>query len=143
MARITFSLDEDKLYLPANFYIDDLRIVKLGATVNVDERTSEIPQKFSLEQNYPNPFNPTTSIQYSVGSQSHIVLKVYDVLGNEAAVLVNEEKPAGTYEVNFDAVNSENGRELSSGVYFYRIAIHSDKIQAGDFVETKKMILLR
>jgi hypothetical protein len=89
-----------------------------------------IPDKFSLEQNYPNPFNPSTSIQYAVGNRQFVQLKVYDILGNEVATLVNEEKSPGTYEVEFNAT------QLSSGVYFYRL-------QAGDFIETKKMILLR
>lgn len=88
------------------------------------------PDKFSLLQNYPNPFNPTTRIQYSIGSMQHLKLKVYDVLGNEVATLVNEYKPAGSYEVEFDASG------LTSGVYFY-------KLQAESFIETKKMILLR
>lgn len=86
--------------------------------------------EFVLYQNYPNPFNPSTSIQYVVGSGQFVQLKVYDVLGNEIAILVNEEKPAGSYEVNFKA------SKLSSGIYFY-------KLQAGSFFETKKMILLR
>ncbi len=85
---------------------------------------------FELKQNYPNPFNPSTSIQYAVSHRQFVSLKVYDVLGNEVAILVNEEKPAGSYEVKFD------GTELTSGIYFYRL-------QAGSFVETKKMVLLR
>ena len=86
------------------------------------------PSTFSLEQNYPNPFNPSTKIKYSVTQSSNVVLKIYDVLGNEVATLVNEEKPAGSYEVEF------NPSSLTSGVYFY-------KLQAGSFVDTKKMIL--
>ena len=85
---------------------------------------------FSLEQNYPNPFNPSTKIKFDVPAESFITLKVYDLLGNEIAILVNEEKNAGSYEVEF------NVAELTSGVYFYQL-------QAGSFVETKKMILLR
>jgi hypothetical protein len=99
---------------------------------------------FSLEQNFPNPFNPSTIIKYSVpsvisteGRNLNITIKVFDVLGNEIATLVNEEKPAGIYEVQFDA------SKLTSGVYFYRIAIHSDKLQAGNFNETKKMIVIK
>jgi len=93
---------------------------------------------FKLEQNYPNPFNPTTKIKFTIPSviasgakQSQMVtLKVYDVLGNEIATLVNEEKSSGRYEVSF------NGSGLSSGIYFYTI-------NAGSFGETKKMILLK
>jgi hypothetical protein len=82
-----------------------------------------------LQQNYPNPFNPSTSIQYAISSTQFVTLKVYDLLGREVATLVNEEKPAGSYNVEFRMQNLE----LSSGIYFY-------KLQAGDFVETKKMI---
>jgi hypothetical protein len=102
------------------------------------EDDNAIVNEFYLEQNYPNPFNPSTKIKYSIPyviasetKQSQLVtLKVYDVLGNEVAILVNEEKSAGSYEVNFDA------SRLTSGIYFY-------KLQAGSFVATKKMILLR
>jgi len=102
---------------------------KLITDVNlVDEKL--LPTEFQLYQNYPNPFNPTTKISWQSPVGSWQTLKVYDLLGNEVAKLVDEEKPAGTYEVNFDAKN------LSSGVYFY-------KLQSGAFVEMKKMILLR
>ena len=90
----------------------------------------EITSEFSLSQNYPNPFNPVTIINYQLTNRSFVSLKVYDVLGNEVASLVNEEKPAGSYSVKFDA------SRLSSGVYFY-------KLNAGSFVQTKKMILMR
>ena len=94
-----------------------------------------IPEQFTLEQNFPNPFNPSTTIKYSIPASEFVTLKVYDVLGSEVATLVNEEKPAGSYEVEFDSHSGE-GRNLTSGVYFY-------KIQAGNFVETKKMILMK
>ncbi len=86
--------------------------------------------EFVLYPNYPNPFNPVTEIKYSVGSPGKVSITVYDVLGNEIAVLVNEEKSTGTYIVNF------NGSHLSSGVYFYRM-------KAGSLIQTRKMILLR
>ena len=86
--------------------------------------------KFELDQNYPNPFNPSTSIQYSIASRQFVTLKVYDVLGNELATLVNEYKSTGSYEITFDASS------LTSGVYFY-------KMQAGPYVQTRKMILMK
>jgi hypothetical protein len=95
------------------------------------------PEKFKLEQNYPNPFNPATVIKYNLPYDANVNLKVYDVLGNEVATLVNENKEAGDYTITFNAIN------LSSGIYFYRIAIHSDKLVAGDIVELKKMALVR
>ncbi|MCJ7650610.1 MAG: T9SS type A sorting domain-containing protein [Candidatus Lokiarchaeota archaeon] len=98
------------------------------------------PDEYALYQNYPNPFNPTTTIKYQIPELSFITLKVYDVLGSEIITLINEEKPVGNYEVEFDATN------LSSGIYFYRISVSawpSQDGQAGSFVETKKMILLK
>jgi hypothetical protein len=89
-----------------------------------------IPGEFYLHQNYPNPFNPSTKIKFGIGSRQHILLKVYDVLGREAAVLTNEFKEAGEYEIDF------NASYLSSGVYYY-------SIQAGDFFQTKKLILVK
>jgi hypothetical protein len=88
------------------------------------------PSEYILEQNYPNPFNPSTSIQYAIGSRQFAILKVYNVLGKEIATLVNEEKSAGNYQVEFD------GRKFSSGIYYY-------KLNSGDFTQTKKMILIK
>jgi len=93
------------------------------------------PMEFKLEQNYPNPFNPSTSIQYVVSSRQFVSLKVYDVLGNEVATLVNQELPPGQYEVKF-SVGQNSILSLRSGVYFYTLS-------AGSFRETKKMILMR
>jgi hypothetical protein len=99
------------------------------------EENGEVPKTFSLSQNYPNPFNPVTSIQYAVSNRQFVTLKVYDVLGNEIATLVNEEKHPGTYEVEFN-IHSDEGRNLSSGIYFYQL-------KAGQYSEAKKMILLK
>ncbi len=89
---------------------------------------------FKLYQNYPNPFNPATTIGYQMPDAGYITLKIFDVLGNEISTLVNEYKPAGRYEVNFDASSAGGG--LASGVYFYQL-------RAGNFVKTMKMILLQ
>jgi carboxyl-terminal processing protease len=89
-----------------------------------------IPSAYSLSQNYPNPFNPTTSISFSVAKASFVTLKVYDIVGKEVADLISGQKDVGIYKYIFDA------SKLSSGVYFY-------KLQAGDFTDTKKMILIR
>jgi hypothetical protein len=94
-----------------------------------------IPTGYILSQNYPNPFNPSTIIKYQISELSFITIRVYDVLGNEIATLVNEEKPAGTYEVEF-FVGQNSILSLSSGIYFYRL-------QAGSFIESKKMILIK
>jgi hypothetical protein len=104
------------------------QIVPQG-TAGVNPET-ETPVGYYLYQNYPNPFNPITKISYSIPEISFVTLKVYDVLGNEIAILVEEEKPAGNYSTNF------NAEVLPSGTYFY-------KLTTGNFSETKKMILLR
>ena len=92
------------------------------------------PEEYYLAQNFPNPFNPSTKIKYSVPQSSQVVIKVFDVLGNELATLVNEEKPAGTYELTWNANN------LPSGIYFYQLSTTSG---AGDYINTKKMVLLK
>ncbi|MCK7516473.1 MAG: T9SS type A sorting domain-containing protein [Ignavibacteriales bacterium] len=93
----------------------DMYFELYGSSVVPVEVEVASPSTFSLEQNYPNPFNPSTKIKYSVTQSSNVVLKIYDVLGNEVATLVNEEKPAGSYEVEF------NPSSLTSGVYFYKL----------------------
>jgi len=104
--------------------------------LSVEDESNQIVNDFKLYQNYPNPFNPSTKIKFTIPvtlsgvEGSPVSLKVYDILGNEIAVLVNEEKPAGNYEVTFDAST------LPSGVYFYRL-------RAGAFGKTNKMILIK
>jgi hypothetical protein len=95
-----------------------------------DQELLTKPSNFNLEQNYPNPFNPSTKISWQIPVSSWQTLKVYDVLGNEVATLADEYNHAGNYEVDFEAT------KLSSGIYFYRL-------QAGNFINTKKMILLK
>lgn len=91
----------------------------------------DVPSSFALLQNYPNPFNPSTEISYQITENSNIKLIVYDILGNEVAVLVNENQTAGTYKVGF------SGKGLSSGVYMYQLNINDE------FIETKKMVLMQ
>jgi hypothetical protein len=94
------------------------------------ENEPQAVSSFMLEQNYPNPFNPSTKISWQSPIGSWQTLKVYDILGREVATLVNEYKPAGSYEVEFDAA------KLSSGIYFYTL-------RAGEFIQTNKMILMK
>jgi hypothetical protein len=107
---------------------------------NVTSVNNEIPKEFKLFQNYPNPFNPSTTIRYFIPATSFVTLNIYDVLGNEVATLVNEQKTKGNYEVKFSTTggvtSGGNIYNLPSGIYFYRL-------QAGPFVETKKMLLLK
>jgi hypothetical protein len=101
----------------------------LAAQLNV-QKTNNTTKSYALAQNYPNPFNPMTTIQYSLANTGNVSLKIYDVLGREVATLVNGRQAAGEYTVQFNAAN------LASGIYFYRL-------QAGDFVQTKKMMLVK
>ncbi|MGA9291323.1 MAG: ScyD/ScyE family protein [Ignavibacteriaceae bacterium] len=95
-----------------------------------DSQNKNIPESYTLYQNYPNPFNPSTTIKFSIPQASFVTLNVYDILGKQITTLVNNEKPAGNYSINFNASN------LPSGVYFYRM-------QAGSFASTKKFVLLK
>ena len=104
-------------------YIDFDEVTAAGQTITP-------PQQFSLAQNYPNPFNPSTTIKFELPHSSWVSLTVYDVLGREVSVLMNERREVGVHEVRFD------GSNLASGVYFYRI-------QAGSFIQSKKLLLLR
>lgn len=109
-----------------------------GGVTGVDEDESSVPEKFQLFQNYPNPFNPSTVISWQLAVSSFVTLKVYDVLGNEVATLVNEEQQAGRHSINFDATNNHllTTNNFSSGIYYYRLT-------AGNFTETKGMIYLK
>jgi hypothetical protein len=115
---------------------DTFGITRSKYLTNVDSYEIPLPASYNLEQNYPNPFNPETVISWQITVGGFVTLKVYDVLGNEVAALVNEEQPAGTYQVSFNPQLTTNHQQLTSGVYFYQL-------RAGDFVQTKKMILLR
>ncbi len=127
-------IDKHILTLPAGVG-GQFEVTYSTIITNVVSDPIAIVNEFELKQNFPNPFNPTTKIRYKIPSsitvqEIYVKLIVFDVLGNEIAKLVNEEKPAGNYQVDF------NASRLASGVYFYRL-------QAGSFFETKKMILLR
>jgi len=142
--KIRFRLRTDSGTTLDGWYVDDIGVFIYTIPTDIPEDTEPV-YEFSLEQNYPNPFNPSTSIRYTVPSVtlsevegSRVSIKVYDVLGTEVATLVNEEKQAGSYEVEFSA---KDGPESSikypaSGIYFYQL-------RAGNFIQTKKMILLK
>ncbi len=114
-------------YTNYDFIIDNWMVT---TPTDVEEDDKIVPENFALLQNYPNPFNPSTKITYNIPQRSNVSLKIYDVLGKEIITLVNERKEAGTYNIQFDA------SKLSSGVYIY-------SIQAGDFLESRKMILMK
>ncbi len=96
---------------------------------------SDVPEEFTLMQNYPNPFNPMTTIRYELKNAAQVTLTVYNILGQKIRTLVNRQLPSGSYQVLWDA-KSDAGVPVSSGIYFYRL-------DTGQFVQTKKMILLR
>ncbi len=121
--EIAFALHDVSDHLPVVAEFD------FGVVSGVEDELMQ-PDDFILFQNYPNPFNPTTKIQYAVSNRQFISLNVYDVLGNEIAILVNEEKSSGTYEVEWNASG------LSSGLYFYQL-------QSVGILETKKMLLIK
>jgi hypothetical protein len=100
-----------------------------------DESHVQLPTEFDLRQNYPNPFNPQTMIEYALPKSAHVTIEIYNLLGQKVNVLVDEDQRAGRYQVDWDGKDKDGG-ELASGIYFYRI-------QAGDFVKCKKMIMLK
>lgn len=102
----------------------------MNEVIGIQNLSTEIPADFKLSQNYPNPFNPVTNIEFSLPKSGMTKLTVFDITGKEVEKLVNQNLSAGTYKVDFDA------SPLSSGTYFYRI-------EAGDFVQVKKMILVK
>jgi len=106
-------------------------------TTDVEEENLLV-KEFSLEQNYPNPFNPSTKISWQSPASGHQTLKIYDILGNEVAALVDEFREAGIYNVEFDASG------LPSGIYFYTLKLSDSETNSGKvFVETRKMILMK
>lgn len=119
---------------PWTFDGRDSLIVNMGINVvpviGINNQSTELPKEYELKQNYPNPFNPDTKIEFSIPKSSNVELKIYDVLGREVATLVNDFKQAGNYSVDF------KGDKFASGVYFYTL-------RSGNFVETKKMVLIK
>ncbi len=107
-----------------------LNFVGIVTSADDENNISSVPETYSLSQNYPNPFNPSTKLEFGISNSGFVSLKIYDALGREVKTLVNEIKPAGKYKVEF------NGNDLTSGVYFYQI-------KAGEFIETKRMMLLK
>jgi hypothetical protein len=124
----------DKSVMKGSWYYR-LRQVDLDGSIHFNEPVqvevtqSDLPVSLSLDQNYPNPFNPTTIIRYALPARTYVTLSVFNALGQQVGTLVNDTQEAGYHEVRFD------GRSLATGVYFYRL-------QTGDFIQTRKMLLL-
>ena len=117
-------------YIFAGTYYKSAWRRSLAEIIEIQNISTKIPSSFSLSQNYPNPFNPTTNIKFDIAKNGFASIKIYDILGKEVATLVNENLKSGTYEVTFD------GSDLSSGTYFYQLRV-------SDFVETKRMVLIK
>ena len=141
-ANITISIKDTSCVTPGHIgstmLVDDLDII-----VGVDDSDENlIVEEYMLGQNYPNPFNPITKIKYQIAEISFVTLKIFDVLGNEITTLVNEEKSAGNYEVDFNT--STINHHPSSGVYFYQLkAVDPESSSRQAFIQTKKMILIK
>jgi hypothetical protein len=105
--------------------------------VGFEQHSENKPTKYALSQNYPNPFNPSTIIEFDLPKSSEVTLKIYNILGEEVATPVSKRLAAGNYSYEWDASN------LASGVYLYRLFVESLSGEAGVFVETKKMIIMR
>ena len=127
-ADIFYNQLNDVLAVP-NFHANIVDFIPITHTEVVEVEYP--PNDFRLMQNYPNPFNPATKILYKIPEKSFVTLKIYDVLGNEITTLVNEEKPNGSYEIEFSTIVG-----YASSIYFYQL-------KAGNYLETKKMVLLR
>ncbi|HRP94392.1 MAG TPA: T9SS type A sorting domain-containing protein, partial [Ignavibacteriaceae bacterium] len=127
--RLVTNVNTDADFALANIINDNTTLAKKNFN-KVNFTGSEIPITYELSNNYPNPFNPSTTIRYQIPKDGIVTLKIFDILGSEVATLVNEEKVAGKYEINF------NASSLASGVYIYRF-------QAGSFVNSKKMLLIK
>jgi carboxypeptidase T len=131
--KIRFSFITDSGVPGDGYYFDNFKVINYTDTlVSVNSIAGIVPDEFRLYQNYPNPFNPSTVIRYSIKENAFVKLKVYDVLGNEVATLVNQNQLRGSYNYQFSTVNYQ----LPSGIYYY-------KLESGDFSEVKKMILLK
>ncbi|UCF65211.1 MAG: T9SS type A sorting domain-containing protein, partial [bacterium] len=124
------SLDNDlNLFVVGQFYYSVIKYSQLIPTSN-EEVSSNVPEEYYVAQNYPNPFNPSTTIKFDLPNMSDVTLKIFNILGEEITTLVSDRLSAGSYSYDWDASN------LAGGVYLYRL-------QAGQYVETRKMVLLR
>ncbi len=125
-------------HIGSTFIVDDL---EFSGIVSVEPTVAGLPSDFSLAQNYPNPFNPTTRIEYSMPSSGHVVLHVYDMLGREVRKLIDEEKSAGIFTVDWDGRDAA-GKVVSSGVYLYRMEAAADGGREM-YTSNRKMILMK
>jgi immune inhibitor A len=130
VVKIRFRFGSDGFVTDEGWYIDDVSIENTLSGADTYDEDINKPYEFSLLQNYPNPFNPSTTFEFSIPKSEHVTLKIYDLLGKEVATLISENKTPGSYKYTW------NAGKISSGVYLY-------KIQAGEFVQTRKLVLMK
>jgi photosystem II stability/assembly factor-like uncharacterized protein len=134
LANITTGNLYDVFAIPSEetgWVVGDSGIIRISTTpVSIEPSNQYLPETYSLSQNYPNPFNPSTTIEFSLPQTSHVTLRVYNMVGEEVATLVSGELPVGTHATQWNAT------DVASGIYFYRL-------HAGDFIDTKKLLLLK
>jgi carboxypeptidase T len=128
--KVRFRLSSDGFLTEDGWYVDDVKLIVYSVGLVGIASNQQIPGSFRLEQNYPNPFNPSTVISYNLPKNSNVSLKVFDILGNEVATLVNGNQITGNHNVDF------NGANIASGIYFY-------KLTADDYVDVKRMMLVK
>ncbi len=120
--------------LSGSIYIDGIQVYNYNQVTGIKDKKPQLVNNYKLFQNYPNPFNPSTTIKYQIPKDGFVFLKIYNIIGQEVATIVNQFKKAGSYEINFDASSVTGG--LSSGIYFYTL-------KSGDFTKTNKFVLLK
>jgi len=136
---VRFRMTSDSVNAQQGWFVDDINLlVDTILTLSSSPELPALPAKFHIAQNYPNPFNPITTIQYEIPQRSDVQITIYDLLGRKVTTLVTGVQDAGYKSVQWDAT------DIASGMYFYQIRVHDpDEVGAGDFVQTKKMILLK
>ena len=147
----TLTPDGKKIYFTANYdgqttiYESDMLIDENGDTVTNAENNYKpriIPQEIELYPAYPNPFNPTKTIEYTLKKEGKVTLKIFDTVGKEIKTLVNQSQQSGNYKVVWDGTNNKE-EKVSSGIYFYRIATHSDRLKIDKPTVTKKAVFIK
>lgn len=125
----------DSTLKPYTTWYSDYLLLEKPTVLIENEKNSSTPESYSLSQNYPNPFNPSTTIHYELPTESNVKIAIYDMLGRKIHELISQKQHAGNHSVQWNGIDSQ-GNKVSAGIYLYQI-------QAGDFVQTKKMLLLR
>lgn len=133
ISNVFITIGDTSVYTDSTGYYNIDISSSTGLKIRFD--TNDLPNKYSLLQNYPNPFNPTTTFHYDLPKESQVNITIYDMLGRKVNQLLSEKQPSGSHSIQWNGVDSQ-GNIMGAGIYFYQI-------QAGDFVQTKKMVLMK